>query len=245
MLSFLPASGTVTKGFAQSFPVLDADQTIDVAGVPYTVPRAARSHRAACSGRLLARLARPGGLVAVDLPAEGWTRSRSATCSRRPIPFPSRLCRTPRCPAAAELLGGRVPVRRRRDARRRALRRPDGHRQLVLRRHAQLRVRRARARCNRRAHWGPATPSGCSASRHRVPATRQRGPFPRPTPASPWGSPPSRTASPKLGPFRRTQRPPVRSSAASFFAQYTNICLSFSGKAVLRENAAPQPAPEV
>ncbi len=38
MASFLPASGTVTEGFADSFPVLSQDTEVEVAGVSYVLP---------------------------------------------------------------------------------------------------------------------------------------------------------------------------------------------------------------
>lgn len=42
MLSFLPASGQVTEGFADSLPVLDAPSTIEVSGISYDVPAGVR-----------------------------------------------------------------------------------------------------------------------------------------------------------------------------------------------------------
>lgn len=72
MLSFLPASGTVTEGFAQSFPVLEGDRTVEVAGVPYTVPAGSTLAQGSVFGIgfTLAWLDQ-AVFAAVDLPAAG------------------------------------------------------------------------------------------------------------------------------------------------------------------------------
>ena len=72
MASFLPASGVVTEDFAHSFPVLEQEQTIDVAGAPYVVPAGSTLAQGSVFGIDFACAWRDVAvMVAIDLPLVG------------------------------------------------------------------------------------------------------------------------------------------------------------------------------
>ncbi len=72
MVSFLPASGTVTEDFAGSFPVLEEPTQVEVAGVPYVLPAGATLARGSAFGiDFFASWQGSGAMLAVDLPIPG------------------------------------------------------------------------------------------------------------------------------------------------------------------------------
>lgn len=72
MLSFLPASGVVTEDFAHSFPVLEQEQAVDVAGAPYVVPAGSTLAQGSVFGIDFACAWRDvAAMIAIDLPLVG------------------------------------------------------------------------------------------------------------------------------------------------------------------------------
>ena len=134
MASFLPASGVVTEDFAHSFPVLEQEQTIDVAGAPYVVPAGSTLAQGSVFGIDFACAWRDVAvMVAIDLPLVGadevtvdmldelaYSLAESTSSAARDLD------------AAPELLGGRLPGLWPAYARCGGNRRPHGCRLVVL-----------------------------------------------------------------------------------------------------------------